>query len=67
MYTACIEVLEKLKNENFFRQITGRDIFLIFTVSDYEFEKQDLKNIIISLNDNEYKREYLEWMDTWGN
>lgn len=67
LYTACIEVLEKLKNENFFRQITGRDIFLIFTVSDYEFEKQDLKNIIISLNDNEYKREYLEWMDTWGN
>ena len=67
LYTACIEVLEKLKNENFFRQITGRDIFLIFTVSDYEFEKQDLKNIIISLNDNEYKREYLEWMDTWDN
>lgn len=67
LYTACIEVLEKLKNEDFFRQITGRDIFLIFTVSDYEFEKKDLKDIIIRLNDNEYKSEYLEWMDTWGN
>lgn len=66
LYSTCIEVLEKLKNENFFKNITGRDIFLIFTVSDYEFEKQDLKNIIIRLNDNEYKGEYLEWMETWG-
>ena len=67
LYAVCIEVLEKLKNEDFFRQITGRDIFLIFTVSDYEFEKKDLKDSIIRLNDNEYKREYLEWMETWGN
>ncbi|WP_312302478.1 DUF4303 domain-containing protein [Chryseobacterium sp.] len=67
LYSVCVEVLEKLKNEDFFRQITGQDIFLIFTVSDYEFEKQDLKNIIVRLNDNEYKSEYLEWMDTWGN
>lgn len=67
LYSTCIEVLEKLKNENFFKNITGKDIFLIFTVSDYEFEKQDLKDIIIRLNDNEYKGEYLEWMDTWGN
>ncbi|MEJ5102196.1 DUF4303 domain-containing protein [Chryseobacterium sp. MYb328] len=67
LYTSCIEVLEKLKNENFFKNTIGKDIFLIFTVSDYEFEKQDLKDIIIRLNDNEYKSEYLEWMETWGN
>ncbi|OCA67940.1 hypothetical protein BBI01_20860 [Chryseobacterium artocarpi] len=67
LYATCIEVLEKLKNENFFKNIIGKDIFLIFTVSDYEFEKQDLKNIIIRLNDNEYKSEYLDWMETWGN
>lgn len=67
LYTTCIEVLEKLKNENFFKNSIGKDIFLIFTVSDYEFEKQDLKNIIIRLNDNEYKSEYLDWMETWGN
>jgi hypothetical protein len=67
LYTACIEVLEKLKDENFFKNTIGKDIFLIFTVSDYEFEKQDLKNIIITLNDNEYKSEYLDWMETWGN
>lgn len=67
LYTVCIEVLEKLKNEDFFKNIIGKDIFLIFTVSDYEFEKHDLKDIIIRLNDNEYKSEYLEWMKTWGN
>lgn len=42
-----------------------KDIFLIFTVSDYEFEKQNLKDIMIRLNDNEYKGEYLERMETW--
>jgi hypothetical protein len=67
LYTTCIEVLEKLKNEDFFKQITGKDVFLFFTVSDYEFDKKDLKEIITRLNDNEYKTEYLEWMDTWGN
>jgi hypothetical protein len=67
LYSICIEVLEKLRNENFFTKITGKDIFLIFTVSDYEFEEEELKNIIVRLNDNEYKSEYLNWMATWGN
>ncbi|RQO41539.1 hypothetical protein DBR39_02600 [Chryseobacterium sp. KBW03] len=67
LYSTCIEVLEKLKNENFFTQITGKDVFLIFTVSEYEFETKDLQDIIIRLNDNEYKSEYLDWMATWGN
>ncbi|UKB84902.1 DUF4303 domain-containing protein [Chryseobacterium sp. MEBOG06] len=65
LYSTCIEVLEKLKDENFFTQITGKDIFVTFTVSDYEFQNEDLEKIIIRLNDNEYKNEYLEWMATW--
>lgn len=67
LYSICIEVLEKLKNENFFTNITGKEVFLIFTVSDDEFEKKDLQDLIIRLNDNEYKNEYLDWMATWGN
>ena len=66
LYETCISVLEKLKKENFFKDIIGKDIFLTFTVSDFEFEKKDLKNIIERLNDNEYKTEYLNWMKTWG-
>ena len=66
LYETCISVLEKLKNENFFKNIVGKDIFLIFTVSDYEFEAKDLKKIVERLNENEYKTEYLTWMKTWG-
>ncbi|KPH14718.1 DUF4303 domain-containing protein [Chryseobacterium sp. ERMR1:04] len=67
LYDTCINVLEKLKNENFFKQITGKEIFLTFTVSEYEFENNDIKNIINRLNDNEYNSEYLDWMKTWRN
>lgn len=67
LFSTCIEVLEKLKSENFFTKITGKDIFLIFTVSDYEFEENELKDLIVRLNDNEYKSEYLNWMAAWGN
>ncbi|MBB6332832.1 hypothetical protein HNP24_003835 [Chryseobacterium sediminis] len=67
LFSTCIEVLEKLKNEDFFTKITGKDIFLIFTVSDYEFEENELKDLIVRLNDNEYKSEYLNWMAAWGN
>lgn len=66
LYEACIGVLEKLKNEGFFKAITGKDIFLTFTVSDYEFDKQSLRRIIERLNDNEYRTAYLDWMHTWG-
>lgn len=65
LFDNCIAVLEKLSNEKFFSQITGNNIFLTFTVSDYEFEESALKNIITRLNDNEYKTEYLEWLKTW--
>lgn len=65
LYETCIGVLEKLKNESFFKQIVGKDIFLIFTVSGYEFKVKDLKNIIERLNENDYKTEYLNWIKTW--
>jgi hypothetical protein len=65
LFATCIDILEKLKNENFFRKIIGKDIFLAFTISDYDSETKDLKNIISRLNDNEYKSEYLDWMKTW--
>lgn len=66
LFETCIEVLEKLKNENFFKQITGREIFLHFTVFDLEFEAEEIKTTVNRLNDNHYKTEYLDWMKTWG-
>ena len=66
LYETCIGVLEKLKSEDFFKNIVGKDIFLMFTVSEYEFETKDLKKIIKRLNNNTYKTKYLKWMKKWG-
>ncbi|WP_255763294.1 hypothetical protein [Fulvivirga maritima] len=58
--------MKKLKGENFFKNITGEEVFLTFTVSDYEFENKEVEDIIIQLNDNDYQTEYLEWMKSWA-
>lgn len=66
LFKLCIKVLKKLKKEDFFKNIVGNNIFLTFTVSDFEFDNDELENIIIELNDNDYKKEYLNWMKTWN-
>ena len=65
LYSTCIEVLEELKLANFFKQATGEDVFLIFTATEYEFSNKEIREIISKLNDNEYNKEYLDWMKTW--
>jgi len=62
----CIEVLEELKNENFFSKLIGKDIFLNFSVIDDDLNKEKQQKIITQLNDNSYKEDYFEWMTTWG-
>ncbi len=66
LYEVCFGVLKKLKGEKFFKKIAGKDIFLIFSVSEYEFESDYLKNMISELNNDAYKTEYLNWMKTWA-
>lgn len=65
LYQTCIAVLLKLKQEDFFRKLVGRDIFLMFSVTDYEYDREKLKDMITLLNDNPYRQEYLDWMKTW--
>lgn len=65
LYETCIEVLEKLKSENFFKQIVGKDVLLLFTATEYVFKKEKYQEIITRLNDNDYKKEYLNWLETW--
>jgi len=65
LYETCIEVLEKLKSENFFKQIVGKDVFLCFAVSDNDIDMEKERDMITRLNDNEYGKEYLSWMETW--
>ena len=66
LYQTCINILKKLKDENFFKKITGKDIFLIFSVSEYEFEKEEVEIMVSNLNNKGYRTEYLEWMKTWN-
>lgn len=65
LYQTCIEVLKKLKQENFFKDILGYDIFLMFSVTDYEQDRKLLAQTIANLNENPYRDAYLEWMKTW--
>lgn len=67
LYQTCIDVLLKLKQENFFRNLIEKDIFLLFSVTDYEYDRDKLKEMIVLLNDNAYQQEYLDWMKTWRN
>ena len=61
----CIEVLEDLKNENFFEKETGKDIFLNFSVIDDDLNKEKQQKIIAKLNNQHYKDDYFEWMKSW--
>jgi hypothetical protein len=66
LFETCIEVLEKLKSENFFKQIVGKDILLLFSVSEYDFSKKEYAEIVARLNDNEIRNECLDWIKTWS-
>ncbi len=67
LYQTCIDVLLKLKQEDFFKNLIGKDIFLMFSVTDYEYDRTKLEEMITLLNDNPYRQQYLDWMKTWRN
>lgn len=65
LFDTCVEVLEKLKSENFFKQIVGKEILLLFTVSDHDFSTKDFERIVTRLNDGKYRDDCLDWIKTW--
>lgn len=62
----CVDVLARLKAEGFFHQVAGQEVFLIYTVSDSDQEPGIMEHIITRLNDDPYRAQYLDWMNTWG-
>jgi hypothetical protein len=66
LFETCIEVLEKLKSENFFKQIVGKDILLLFTASDHDFSKKEYREIVTRLNDGEILNDCLDWIKRWS-
>jgi len=62
IFEICLNTLRELRNENFFKNLIKKEIFIMFESMDGSFSKTKLKKIVSSLNDNKYKKEYFEWL-----
>ena len=59
----CIRTLEKLRNERFFEEISGGDIFLTFSLTNERLGNKKQIETISRLNTDNYKAEYLKWLE----
>lgn len=65
LYATCVEVLTELQQQGFFDQAAGREVFLLFSVSDSDTPAAELAQLVKRLNHNAYRGEYLAWMASW--
>lgn len=64
-YATCVAVLDELRQQGFFNQAAGREVFLLFHVSDSDTPAEELTQLVSRLNPNAYSDEYLAWLRTW--
>lgn len=62
LYSMCVAVLDELRQEDFFNQAAGREVFLLFSVSDSDTPAAELAQLAQQLNHNTYRDEYLAWL-----
>lgn len=61
----CLNVLKELKFSGEFDKHFKHPIFITFTITDYEFKRNKIRDFIVILNhNNKYKDEFLKWMET---
>jgi hypothetical protein len=65
LYATCVAVLDELRRQQFFDQAAGREVFLLFHVSDSDTPAEELAQLVGRLNPNAYGDEYLAWLSTW--
>ncbi len=65
LYTTCVAVLDELRQQRFFDQAAGREVFLLFSVSDGDTPAAELAQLVKRLNENAYCAEYLAWLASW--
>jgi hypothetical protein len=65
LYATCVEVLAELQQQGFFDRATGREVFLLFSVSDSDTPAAELAQLVKRLNHNPYCDEYLTWLASW--
>ncbi|WP_152392799.1 DUF4303 domain-containing protein [Paenibacillus guangzhouensis] len=67
LYETCIGVLEELVCSGFFARYAGRDIIVLFAVSDYEYEPEWYMRMIQRLNaDDAVRKECEVYVKEWG-
>jgi hypothetical protein len=66
LYATCVAVLDELRQQQFFDQAAGREVFLLFSVSDSDPAAAELAQLAKQLNHNAYCDEYLAWLASWG-
>ena len=65
LYATCVAVLDALRQQQFFDQAAGREVFLLFSVSDSDTPAAELAQLVKRLNHNTYRDEYLAWLASW--
>jgi hypothetical protein len=65
LYATCVAVLDELRQQQFFDQAAGREVFLLFSVSDSDTPAAELAQLARQLNHNAYRDEYLAWLASW--
>jgi hypothetical protein len=65
LYATCVAVLDELRQQHFFDQAAGREVFLLFHVSDSDTPAAELAQLVKHLNHNAYRDEYLAWLASW--
>ncbi len=66
LYATCVAVLDELREQRFFDQAAGREVFLLFSVSDSDPPAAELAQLVSQLNHSAYRADYLAWLATWG-
>lgn len=67
LYETCIGALEELVRSGFFARLAGRDIIVLFAVSDYEYETEWYMRMIRRLNaDDAVRKECEAYVKEWG-
>ena len=65
LYATCVAVLDELRQQRFFDRAAGREVFLLFSVSDRDTPAAELVQLVKRLNHNAYRDEYLSWLASW--
>ena len=65
LYATCVAVLAELRQQQFFDQAAGREVFLLFSVSDSDTPVAELAQLVKQLNHNAYRAEHLAWLASW--